>query len=226
MTTKGATAIVYPETDGMPLPDGEYQAPLYIRVVGTLRVYFRDVLGARVNGDTFIYYVEGNPRRSVSPDCYVALGLSAESLESIERNNVYLMWEVGKAPDFVLEIGSPSTASRDLGRKRDLYAALGVGEYWRYDETGGNFYGEPLVGERLVNGEYQRLELRRESDGSVWSHSDALNLDLWWMDGELRFWDPVAGRWLLNHEEAQERADRAEARVAELEAELRRLRGE
>ena len=218
MTTKGAT-IVYPETDGMPLPDGEYQAPLYIRAVGTLRVYFRDVLGARVNGDTFIYYVEGNPRRSVSPDCYVALGLSAESLESIERNNVYLLWEVGKAPDFVLEIGSPSTASRDLGRKRDLYADLGVGEYWRYDETGGNFYGEPLVGERLVDGEYQRLELRRESDGSVWCHSDALNLDLWWMDGELRFWNPVAGRWLLSHEEAQ-------ARVDELEAELRRLRGE
>ena len=75
MTTRGATAIVYPETDGMPLPDGEYQAPLYIRVVGTLRVHFRDVQGARVNGDTFIYYVEGNPRRSVSPDCYVALDL-------------------------------------------------------------------------------------------------------------------------------------------------------
>ena len=24
---KGKKAIVYPETDGMPLPDGEYQAP-------------------------------------------------------------------------------------------------------------------------------------------------------------------------------------------------------
>ena len=229
MTIRGATAIVYPDTDGMPLPDGEYQAPLYIRVVGTLRVHFRNVPGARVNGDTFIYYVEGNPRRSVSPDCYVAIGLSQESIESIERNNVYLVWEVGKAPDFVLEIASPSTASRDLGSKRELYAELGVGEYWRYDETGGDYYGEPLVGERLVDGEYQRLELRRENDGGVWCHSDALNLDLWWSGGDLRFWDPVAERWLLSHEEAQDRADRtdrAEARVAELQAKLRRLRGE
>ena len=35
MTTRPETSIVYPETDGMPLPDGEFQAPLYRRVVGT-----------------------------------------------------------------------------------------------------------------------------------------------------------------------------------------------
>ena len=233
MTTGPATAIVYPETDGMPLPDGEYQAPLYRRVVRDLEVYFRDVPGTRVNGDTFIYYVEGDPRRSVSPDCYVALDLPPESVESIERNNVYLLWEVGKAPDFILEIASESTARVDLGRKRELYAELGVSEYWRYDATGGEFYGEPLVGERLVDGEYRRLEMRDEDDGRVWSHSEALNLDLWWTDGVLRFWDPVAERWLLSHEEEQARAEAeragrlaAEARVAELESELRSLRGE
>ena len=254
MTTRGATAIVYPETDGVPLPDGEYQAPLYVRILSTLRAHFRETPGARVNGDTFIYYVEGDPRRSVSPDCYVALDLSDESLESIERNNVYLLWEVGKAPDFILEIGSSSTASRDLGSKRDLYARLGVREYWRYDETGGDFYGEPLVGERLVDGEYRRLELHEESNDRVRAHSDVLDLDLWWEEGELRFWDTVAESWLLSHEEAQARADEefvraeeaqaradevyiqaeqeragrleAEARVVELETELRRLRGE
>ncbi len=36
MTTGAAAAIVYPETDGMPLPDGEYQAPLYVRIVSIL----------------------------------------------------------------------------------------------------------------------------------------------------------------------------------------------
>ena len=256
MTTPAATSIVYPETDGMPLPDGEFQAPLYRRIVRDLEVHFSNVPGVRVNGDTFIYYVEGDPRRSVSPDCYVALGLSEAALRSLslEGNNVYLLWEVGKAPDFILEIGSKSTANADLVRKRELYAELGVGEYWRYDATGGEFYGEPLVGERLVDGEYSRIEMRRESDGRIWSRSEALNLDLWWADGELRFWDPVAGRWLLSHEEerdgrlvaearteeerdgrmvaetraGEERAGRvaAESRLAELETELRRLRGE
>ena len=246
MTTRAAT-IGYPETDGMPLPDGDFQSPLFRRIVGDLDDHYGDVPGAKVNGDTFIYYVEGNPRRSISPDCYVALGLSAEALESIERNNTYRLWEVGKAPDFVLEIGSASTAEADLGRKRELYAELGVAEYWRYDATGGEFYGDPLVGERLVDGEYRRFELRQESDGRVWSHSEVLNLDIWWLEDDLRFWDPVAGGWLLRREEERERAEDAEtradeerdgrleessraevaeSRVLELETELRRLRGE
>ena len=249
MATRSAPTIVYPETDGMPLPDGEYQAPIYRRIVRDLDDHFREVLGVNVNGDTFIYYVEGNPRRSFSPDCYVVFGLTDAALHSLslEGNNTYLLWEVGKAPDFILEIGSPSTAATDLGRKRELYAELGVGEYWRFDATGGEFYGEPLVGERLVDGEYRRLEMRREDDGRVWGHSDVLNLELWWTDGDLRFWDPAEKGWLLRREEEraraeeerdgrvaaeslaeQERAGRlaAEARMMDLEEELRRLRGE
>ena len=222
MTTEASTTIdiIYPETDGMPLPDGEYQAPLYIRIVGILRTFFRHIKGARVNGDTFIYYVQGEPRRFFSPDCYVVLGLTDEAIESIERNNTYLLWEVGKPPDFILEIGSPSTGGEDTGRKRDLYAEIGVTEYWRYDGTGGDFYGEALVGERLVDGEYQRFDMRPEDDGSVWSHSDALNLDLCWVDGELQFWDPMGEQWLLSHEEEHDGRLAAEARVDAAEAEL------
>ena len=239
-TTAIVQEIVYPETDGMPLPDGETQAPVYRRVVGIIAVHVRNIPGARVNGNTFIYYIEGSTGFSVSPDCYVVLNLSPEAMESIDRNNVYLLWEVGKAPDFVMEIGSKNTAAVDMGRKRDLYAELGVREYWRYDPTGGEFYGEPLVGERLVDGEYERIEMNSESGGRVWSHSEILNLEFWWDGVELRFRDPVGGVWLLSQEEeydarleaesradfAETRAERAEARVAELEAELRRLRGE
>ena len=75
-------------------------------------------------------------------------------------------------------------------------------EYWRYDPTGGEFYGEPLVGERLVGGKYRRIEISNESDGRVWGFgSEALNLEMWWEQAELRFWDPVAELWLLNPEE-------------------------
>ena len=213
MTTK--TTIVYPDSDGMPLPDGEYQAPIYVKILGTLQLHFNEIPGARVNGDTFIYYTEGNPHVFVSPDCYVALNLSDDQLASIERNNVYLLWEVGRAPDFMLEIASKSTARNDLVGKRELYAELGVNEYWRYDKTGGEFYGESLVGERLVAGEYRRIDMRHESEGRVWAHSDALNLDLWWIDGELRFWDCEAEGWLLTMEEEHARAEEERARAEE-----------
>ena len=249
MTTARTTTIFYPETDGLPLPDGEFQAPLYRAAVGRLEVHFSETPGAHVNGNTLMYYVEGDRDKVLSPDCYVAFELSEAALFSLsgEGNNTYLVWDVGKPPDFVLEIGSPSTGRRDTGAKRDLYAQIGVPEYWRYDSTGGNFYGEPLVGERLVDGEYQRFELRHESDGSLWAHSPALNLDVWWVDGELRFWDPVAEKWLLSHQEERESRRSAEARALEerdarlvaearvgeerdarlaAEAELRRLRGQ
>ena len=226
-------AVVYPETDGEPLPDGETQAPLYQEIVPTLALHFRNRPRTRVNGNTLLYYEEGNPRRHLSPDCYVAFDVD---VALIEQHNNYRIWAVGKAPDFVLEIGSASTADNDIGSKRARYAVLGVGEYWRYDPTGGSFYGEPLIGEYLVEGRYLRYPLHRESDGMIWAHSPALSLDLCWVDGRLRFYHPATQRWLPNFTEttdllateraalAVERAARqtAEARIAQLEAELRR----
>ena len=256
MTTQTATqaAIIYPESDGQPMPDGEYQFPINANALITLRTHFEESPDVRVNGNTFLYYVEGNPNIFVSPDCYVAMGLSPEQQENINRNNTYRLWEVGKPPDFVMEIASHSTRNADLVGKRRLYAELGIGEYWRYDQTGGDFYGEPLVGERLVDGEYQPLRMREDEDGRVWARSEALNLDLYWDDGELRFWNPVAEEWLLKPREeragrleeragrleeragrlaeqaarqaAEERAAAAESQIAELQAQLRQLRGE
>jgi Uma2 family endonuclease len=37
------------------------------------------------------------------------------------------------APDLAVEVLSPSTASRDLGAKLELYAQSGVEEYWLVD---------------------------------------------------------------------------------------------
>ena len=148
----------------------------------------------------------------------------------------------------MLEIGSESTARADLGTKRELYASLGIGEYWRYDSTSGSeHYGEPLVGERLENGEYVRMEVAPAPDGMVRGHSSALGLDLCWDAGRLRFYDPARDVWVPDYYElrdawgeagearqaaeerlSEERAARlaAEARLAEMETELRRLRGE
>ena len=220
-------AVFYPETDGEPLPDGMHQAPLYRAIVSTLEIHFRDRPDTMVNGNNFIYYEEGNPRRHISPDCFVAFDVDVAAL--LERN-VYLLWEVGKAPDFVLEIASESTGATDTGSKRIRYAAIGCGEYWLYDATGGDYYGGPLEGGYLGNdGRYHSYELYRESDGMVWGYSPALGLDLCWVDGRLRFYNPAAELWLPNFTETTDLlAERsaalqtAEARIAQLEAELRR----
>ncbi len=40
-----------------------------------------------------------------------------------------------------------------------------------------------MVGERLMGGEYRPLQMHNEADGTVWTLSAALGLDLVWQDG-------------------------------------------
>ena len=232
-----AALAEYPESDGMPLPDGLQQEPEFTEIRGTVREFFRNRTDVIVSGDTFVYYEEGTQRR-VAPDCYVAFGVSEAD---VPPYNSYLILRMGKPPDFVLEIGSKSTARRDLIEKPGLYARIGVGEYWRYDPTANSqHYGERLVGEKLVDGQYVRLPLETTADGIPWGHSPALGLDLYWQGkpDALRFYDPVAGRYLptraeqTNRLRASEDARRASedarraAEAAELRERLRRLQQE
>ena len=119
--------------------------------------------------------------------------------------------EVGKPPDFVLEVASRSTGRRDYTVKREGYARYGVQEYWRFDHTGGRFHDAALAGDTLMDGRYARLEIHEEDDGLLWGHSVVLGLDLCWDDGELRFREPATGEYLPTPEELQAERDAAEA---------------
>ncbi len=52
---------------------------------------------------------------------------------SNERARIITENDIQGAPDFVIEILSPSTARRDRGIKRALYERHGVKEYWMID---------------------------------------------------------------------------------------------
>ena len=160
------------------------------------------------------------------PDLLIAF--NADPVGNIARHG-YLIPEQGKPPDFVLEVASRNTGRRDETVKRDNYAGMGVVEYWRFDPTGGRFHRTHLAGDRLVDGEYQPVPIHRVDDDHLWGHSEALNLDLCWERGELRWYDPVGRRYLptFNDERtaritAESQRDAAESRVRELEEQLRR----
>ena len=159
------------------------------------------------------------------PDLLVAFDVDPQAYEA---SNGYIVSEQGKPPDWVMEVASVSTAEIDLGEKRRDYAALGIGEYWRFDETG-DYHGARLAGERLVDGEYVALDIEELSNGSLQGHSAALGLNIRWERGELAFYDPATDRRIATLEDEREaraaaeaRADQAEARVRELEEQLRR----
>ena len=66
-------------------------------------------------------------KTAVAPDCYIAFGVDVKAIYENLPN--YWIWEVGKPPDFVMEVASNSTADHDLGEKRELYERLGIAEY-------------------------------------------------------------------------------------------------
>ncbi len=218
--TAAPTRIVYPETDGQPLPDSSYQWDACAYAVEAVRWCFRDRPEVCVHGDLFVYVEEGNPDDRVAPDLFVALR------SGFRHRDSYRVWEEpGGMPDFVLEVLSPSTWRADVGEKRERYAALGVGEYWLHDPRG-RLMRPVLAGYRLMDGAYVPLPVT-ESPGGLSIHSPALGLELRVEGSDLRVIDPADGRPLPTSSEARAAGERAVrdltvagARIAELERAL------
>ena len=178
-------------------------------------------------------YLVPEPGRGVRglrvPDMMVAFNVNPEACY---RRNAYVISEQGKPPDFVLEVASESTGRVDVEDKPAAYAALGIPEYWRFDETGAS-HGTRLAGDRLVAGRYQPIEITELADGSLEGYSEALELCLRWEEGRLQWHDPETGAAIMTLAEMEkiaaaaerraeaERQARLEERQARLEAEQR-----
>ncbi len=225
--------IVFPD----PPEDPEDKMTSFDHLTATGSV--RDLIVHLGNRETTLvagdHYLALAPTRDMTgvryPDLLVAFGVDPEAYR---RSNAYVISEQGKPPDLVLEIVSPSSGRTDRVDKRVDYAALGIGEYWRFDENGRG-PEERLAGDRLVEGEYVPVEIEALAYGSLQGYSAVLNLYLRWSDGELVFYDPATGEPIASLDSERRgrfaaeayadteraRAEAAEARVRELEERLR-----
>ena len=248
-------SIFYPEEDGEPMAVSDLHRQILMRTLQVLETHFKQNPGVYVSGDILMYYVEGDPRKSVSPDVLVAFGLG----KKLRRN--YLVWVEGKVPDFAMELSSKNTYQNDLGRKMELYASLGIQDYFLCDIEA-LYLPSPLMGFTLVDGLY--VPISPDVDGGL--HSSALNLDFHigdvgrWLHSAtpnldfpaevmgLGIYDPVGEAWLqtpaesalaraeieaiarqeeaARAEAAEARAETAETRAEQAEAEASQLREE
>ena len=224
-TAVASRVIDYPETDGQPMAETPEHRDVMIDAIQVLRRHFAHHPNVYVSGNMMMYYEEGEPRRCVSPDVFVAMGV-----EDKDRRT-YLLWREAKGPDFVLEVTSKSTRRNDQVTKRALYEWMGVSEYVLYDPLG-EYLSPSLQGFALAGGRYVELEGRRLPGGARALHSGVLGLSLHVRarDRALRLHDPVSGEDLLTPVEAAAREaaarEEAEARaereaVARGEAEVR-----
>lgn len=205
--------IHYPESDGQPMAESDLHRDVMTDLIHALRARYLGEPNVYVGGNLLLYYVEGNPRKSVSPDVLVTWGIRKG------RRKTYLLWKEGRAPGFVIEVTSDTTRSEDLGKKKELYLQLGVEEYILFDPLG-DYLHPRLQGHRLVLGRYQPIPL--EPDSSLLSRTTGLRLRI---EGEnLRLIDEATGERLLFTEE--ERAARLEERAARLAEKAARLAAE
>ena len=212
-------SIEYPSSDGEPMSENQWQYVAMTDTFSALANHFIHRDDVFVAGDLLVYYQMNDNATRVAPDVFVVFGANGKHLR-----DSWIVWREGKAPDFVMEVASPSTWRRDAAEKRDIYAEMGVSEYWRFDPTGEHFTPQ-LVGERLASGEYQPIPLETDGDGTLRGRSDVLTLDICARPGlELRLYDPESGQWLRTHRESEEALQAAEAGKQAAEEEVRRLR--
>lgn len=192
----------------------------------------RTRLSALVARNLAVRWDEAHPQVGLDPDlCVVApRPPDADALKSLRT------WKPGQStPLLAIEVVSANHPYKDYVVAPEKYAACGVGELWVFDPH--------LEGPTHAGGPWRIQIWRREGDGftrvyagdgPAWSEAAG-----GWLfataDGErLRVSEDEAGtRWWRTAEEAEREAKEAEraakeaalARVAELEAALRKIGG-
>lgn len=189
-------SIEYESSDGEPMAESRKQWNALVETVSALEIRFIDRPDVFVAGDLLVYYRMNDNQTRVAPDVFVVFGAAGKQLR-----DYWLVWREGKAPDFVMEIAAPSTWQWDRSEKRDIYAAMGVTGYWRFDPIR-VFFNPQLVAETLVNGRYRPLPLAMDDMGILRCHSPLLGLDICVKPGlKLRLYDPARQEWLLTNQE-------------------------
>jgi Uma2 family endonuclease len=205
--------VEYPTSDGKPMAETELHFWNMVWLAQMLYNWYADDQQTYVGANMLMYYVEGNPRRHVSPDVFVTRGIPKR------RRDYYLVWEEGKAPDVVIELTSSSTSDEDLKDKFRLYRdVLKVREYFLFDPHA-EYLDPPLQGFRLLKGQYKTIQ---PVEGRI--PSEVLGLHFEQRDWTLRLYNPGTKLLLpipdeeIKQAKEQARKSKSEARKAKSQA--------
>jgi len=201
------TSVKYPETDGKPMGETDVHIKETMRLRQLLERFYA---GQRVyvSGNLLVFYQQGDPKKFVVPDVFVAKGLEPKD------RRFYKLWLEHKPPDVIFEVTSSKTKKKDTTTKPELYRQMRVPEYFLFDPTQ-DYLDPPLQGYRLAGERHEPLV--PDAQGSL--VSEQLGLRLCPEAGHVMLHRLDTGERLLTDAEA---GRAAEAEVARLREELRR----
>ncbi|MCG9126350.1 Uma2 family endonuclease [Candidatus Poribacteria bacterium] len=213
--TYAPTDILYPEDDGKPMAAGDLHRSQLIRTLHVIEAYYASDPMVYVSGDLFIYYEEGVPSKSISPDVLVSFGVG------MKQRRTYKVWEEGKTPEFVMEFSSKNTFEKDLTEKIEIYESLSIQNYFLYDAED-LYLPSQLMGYELIDGNY--VDLPCNENGI---HASSIGLAFQVLDDGLGIYNPSTGELLQTPVEREaKRADSAEAEVAQLREQVARMQSQ
>ena len=121
--------IYYPDTDGKPMAESDFQRQYLTYLVEALEFYFEADPNVYVSGNLLIYYQKGNPKVMVAPDVFVVFRVENKMRSSSK------LWVDGEASAVAIEIISHSTKRKDETETLALYQSWDVKEYFLYNPT-------------------------------------------------------------------------------------------
>ena len=199
-----------PFEDGEPMETSRHYEQMH-HLTGALRQAMRDRSDVFVGGNMFVYFSPRQPKNELfrGPDVFVVLGT-----EKKERLS-WVLWEEMRLPDVVIELTSESTTTEDYGTKKEVYERVWkTAVYVIYDPLTHQLDAWQLEGGRYV-------PAPRAENGDV--EVAILGLRLGLRDLPLdETIGPPSLRWIDASGNVLRTLAEANARIAELEAELAR----
>jgi hypothetical protein len=196
----------YPDEDGRFMGDTDFHNVAMTDLKQALEDHFADQ-PVYVASNLIYYFKEGDPTSRRDPDVLVAKGVGKH------RRRSYRIWEERVVPCTLFEIASKRTWRVDIREKPQLYASLGVKEYFVFDPEG-RYLKPVLHGFRTSRG--RPVPMKPAADGSLVSRQ--LGLRLVPEGALLRLIDLEAGQPVPTRaERAEQQRQRAEALAAEVE---------
>jgi len=144
--------IRYPSSDGKPMAETDFHVMAIRLLLDALEDALAGLKDVHISGNSFFFWVEGDPSKRRAPDAMVVFGVEKGGRRSFRT------WKEGGAiPSVCFEVASKKTWKANLGAVKDDYESAGVKEYFVFDPLR-DCLPQPLMGYRRKGKTFRQLK--------------------------------------------------------------------
>ena len=199
--------IIYPEQREDDVGETSVHITLVANFLNVLKLFLKEREDVFLSANINLCYEENNPNKWYAPDILIAFGVPNHDRPS------YQIWKEPVPPQVIFEVSSQRTWKTDISEKLEIYAQLGVEEYYILD-PGFEFLPAPLM---AFHRSSDRLLTASVNDDRIFS--SRLGLEIVRTENDFRLFDPKKNEFLRT-------LDESESELARLRIEIERLKAE